>query len=294
MRNQIVNYNYFWGLDVSWLSNLYYFASAAQDEPTGAIRSFLFHVCKILNKQKPSLLVAAIDSHLSFRKELDPTYKSTRKVKDEGLVQQINQIKEVIDALGIPSICVDRFEADDVLASLAEEAKKLSIPFVAVIADKDFNQNLINGKVGAYNKPKKQDWRFWGQLDAEAKWGIKIEQCIDYQTLVGDGVDTIVGCNMIGPDKASKLLTKYNNIEGIYTNVSELSASLQKNLEIFRPRLDTVRKLVTLVTNAGNFGNVLEHYAVKDFKVNRPELRKILQRNDISNLETLILDTFHA
>jgi DNA polymerase-1 len=286
--------NYFWGLDVSWLSNLYYFASAAQDEPTGAIRLFLFNLCKILNKQKPSLLVAAIDSHLSFRKELDSSYKSTRKVKDEGLVQQINQIKEVIDALGIPSICVDRFEADDILATLGEEAKKIGIPFVSVISDKDYRQCLVTGKVGMYNKPKGADWRFFSQQMAEDDWGIKIGQCIDWQCLVGDQVDTIKGCESIGKKRATELLNQFGSIEGIYERIGEVPPKLRPKLEKFQERLATVQKLVTLVKNAGNFGNVLEHYAVTDFRVNRPELRKILQRNDVSNLETLILETFHG
>lgn len=286
--------NYFWGLDISWLCNLFYHASKNNDEPNATIRAFAFNLVKVLKKQKPSYLVAAIDSHLSFRKELDPTYKSTRIEKDELYVQQLEQIKELLDALGVPQLCVDRFEADDVLATLAEEAKKLSIPFVGVIADKDFFQCLVKGKVGAYNKPKKNDWRFWGQADAETKWNIKIGQCVDYQCLVGDAVDTIVGCTQIGPKKASELLTKYDTIEGIYSNISDLSDSLQRNLENFRNRLAVVRKLVTLVRNCGNFGNVLEHYEVQDFKVNRAELKKVLNRNDITNLEPLLLGALNA
>lgn len=283
-----------WGLDISWLVNLFYHASKGNDEPNSTIRSFTFNLVKILKKQKPTFLVAAVDSHLSFRKELDPTYKSSRTEKDDEYVEALIQIKELLDVLGIPQICVDKYEADDVLATLAEEFKKLSIPFVAVISDKDYNQNLVFRKVGAFNKPKKQDWRFWGQLDAEKKWGIKIEQCVSYQSLVGDKIDDVRGCDSIGPKRASELLTKYNTIEGIYENIKELSASTQKNLENFQPRLETVRKLVTLVRDCGNFGNVLENYQVETFRVDRPALRKVLARNDILNLEKLLLETLNS
>jgi len=286
--------NSFWGIDLSWVCNLFYHASKGNDEPNSTIRAFTFLLCKILKKQKPTFLVAAIDSHLSFRKDLDPSYKSNRTEKDELYVQQLDQIKQLLDALGIPSLEVDAFEADDVLATLAEEAKKIEIPFVAVIQDKDFRQILSSGKVGMYNKPRGMDWRFFSQKMAEESWGVRVNQMIEWQCLVGDQVDSIRGCDKIGPGKATKLLNRYDTIEGIYENLGELSESMRKNLEIFRPRLEIVRKLVTLVKDAGNFGNVLEHYEVSDFRVNRPELHKILIRNDIGNLENLLLETLNA
>lgn len=284
----------FWSLDVSWLCNLFYHASKNNDEPNSTIRSFTFNIIKILKKQKPTFLVAAIDSHLSFRKDLDPTYKSNRTEKDELYVQQLGQIKELLDALGIPSLCVDGFEADDVLCTLAEEAKKLEIPFVAIIQDKDYRQALLSGKVGMYNKPRGGDWRFFSQKMAENDWGIRIAQCIDWQSLVGDQVDNIKGCDSIGPKRATQLLNEFNTIEGIYEHLDSVPEKLRGKLEKFQNRLETVRALVRLSKTAGNFGNVLEHYSVEDFRINRVELSKILRRNDISNLETLILETFNA
>lgn len=283
-----------WVLDVSWLVNMFWHATKGDDEPNSTLRGFLFNLVKILKKQKPTYLIAAIDSHLSFRKELDPTYKSNRTEKENGYVEALIQIKELLDCLGILQLCVDYFEADDVIATLAESAKSLNIPFVGVIADKDFNQSLVKGKVGAYNKPKKQDWRFWGQLDAEKKWGIKIEQAVSWQCLVGDAVDCIKGCTGIGPKKATALLNEYGTIESIYENLDKLPLGMAKNLEIFKERLDVVRKLVTLVKNAGNFGNVLEHYSVEDFKISRGELKKLLNRNSLTNLETLLLETWNV
>lgn len=118
--------NSFWCADVSWLCNLFYFAGQSGEDwevdEYSAIRGFLFTICRILKKENPVYLVAAIDSNKSFRKDLDETYKGHRKDKEEGYVQQLGQIKEVTDALGIPQICVDGYEADDVMCTLSKRA----------------------------------------------------------------------------------------------------------------------------------------------------------------------------
>lgn len=282
---------YFWALDTSWLCNLFYFAGKSNHEENSGIRGFLQVVCKILNTQRPAYLVAAIDSHLSFRRELCDTYKGQRKDKEDNYIITMQQIKEALDILGIPQICVDYYEADDVLATLAEYSKSLGIPYVCVTKDKDFRQCLVTGKVGMYNKGK-ESWSFYGEKELLGDWGITPAQAIDYQCMVGDAADNIKGVEGIGPTRATELLQRYGTLEGVYENLSDLSPTKILKFEKFRERLDIVRKLVTLKRDVASFEGVLEHYETRDFTLNRAELDTLLTRNDLCNLKDKILRTW--
>ena len=191
--------------------------------------------------------------------------------------------------MGIPQICVKSYEADDILATLAEHSKKINIPYVGVTQDKDFFQCLVKGKVGAYHK-KKTGWDFFSAMDAEAKWGVKISQTIEWQILCGDVCDNITGANGIGPVKATQILNTYGDLKTAYENISELTPAIQKSLKELEPRIDTVRKLVTLVNNVPGIDVVLDDYETKDFKIDKLGLRKILERNDLLQLENFVLE----
>ena len=182
-------------------------------------------------------------------------------------------------------------EGDDVISSAAEKAKQIGIPFVAVIQDKDFRQCLLKKRVGMYNKPQKQPWRFFSQEMAEADWGIPISKCIEWQCLVGDTVDVITGAYGIGPDKATKYLNQYGDIATLYENLSELPLKKQESLKNFEERLDTVRQLVTLRTDVGDFSD-LGSYKTSNIRVNKEELRKFLSKHDLSQMYVGILEIF--
>lgn len=277
-----------WGLDLSWICNMYYRAS---DTPHDALHTFILHLIKTFSKHRPTYYVAAIDSSTSFRKELDPLYKSNRPPKEPKYVELLQNCKEILNILGIHSIEVPLMEGDDVIASAAEKAKEINIPFVGVITDKDFFQALRTGRVGMYHKPQKQPWRFYSQLMAEEKWGIPISKCIEWQCLVGDVADNIITVKNCGPKKATALLNRYDAIEGIYENLSELPTKLQKSFEEFQDRLDTVRQLVTLRTDVGDFSD-LGSYKTSNIRVNKEELRKFLSKHDLSQMYVGILEIF--
>ena len=287
----------FWCLDISFLCSLFYFAGNSKKkleegtaDPTSALRGTIYTICKILSKRNPTYLVAAIDSKESFRKEIYPEYKAQRKEREEGYLRSVEQVREMLDLLGIPQICVNRYEADDVLCTLAEEAKKLEIPYVGVTQDKDFFQCLVKGEVGAYHKY--DTWEFFSVKDAEEKWGVPCKCFVEFQCIVGDLCDNIIAARGLGPKRAAMLLNKYSDLKTIYENISELSVPFQKSLEELAPRLDTVRKLVTLVKNVGNVCPVLDDFEVADFKLDRAGFRKLLERNDLIQVESLVLDLY--
>jgi DNA polymerase-1 len=278
----------FWSCDLSWICNLYYRAS---DTPHEALHTFILHLIKTFSKHRPTYYVAAIDSSTSFRKELDPLYKSNRPPKEPEYIELLKNCKEILNILGIHSIEVPLMEGDDVIASAAEKAKEIKIPFVACIQDKDFRASLRSGAVGMYNKPQKQPWRFFSQKMAEEDWGVRVDQFYSMQILWGDGVDCIRGCHQIGFVKSRDLLNRYDTIEGIYENLSELPLKMQENLKIFEERLDTVRQLVTLRTDVGDFSD-LGSYKTSNIRVNKEELRKFLNKHDLSQMYVGILEIF--
>lgn len=281
-------------LDVSWICNLYFWAGRSSDEENSGIRGLLFHICKILNTFHPKYLVACIDSNTNFRKAICPLYKANRPDKEEDYISQLAQIKEAIESLGIPQVCIPDYESDDVIATFSEKVKLTNTPLIAITADKDLKALLRHKKFGIYRKTKGKPWHFYSQQMAEEEHGIRIEQFSDFLVLVGDSSDNIKTVHGIGVKTASKLLSKYDTIEGIYENLGDLSANVRKNFENFRNRLEISRELIRLVKDVVGVPDSLEQFEVQDFKVNRPELHKILVRNDIVNLENLLLETLNA
>lgn len=278
-------------LDISWMVNLYFWAGRSSDEENSGIRGIVFQICKIINNFKPEAVIACIDAPNNFRKQICPLYKGNRPEKEEDFSVQLQQVKELLDIIGLQSICINTYESDDIMATICENNKESNTKIVMVSADKDMKVLLQQGKIGIYRKSKGKPWHFYSQEACEKEHAIRIDQFMEFLILVGDASDNIKTVDGIGPIKASKLLQTYNTIDGIYEHLSELSPSVQKSFENFKPRLDISRNLVRLVRNVPG---VPEKFDSSNKTINRTELNRILRRNDIGNLETLILETFGA
>ena len=138
----------------------------------------------------------------TFRHELYAAYKGERREMPEDLVPQFPAIRRMLDALGIAVLELPGFEADDILATLAWQTSQLGGQCYLVTGDKDCRQ-LISEQVKIYNVRKNEVY------DAEslkADWGIRPEQVVDFQALVGDSVDNIKGVPLVGPKVAREWL----------------------------------------------------------------------------------------
>lgn len=213
-------------------------------EPVAAVYGFVRDMLQLIENQRPDALVCAFDlPGNTFRHELYEEYKADRGAMPDDLVLQIPLIRESLEALGIPVWCCEGYEADDVLATIARLCDEKSAKCMIVTSDKDCRQ-LITKHVSIYNIRKNATY------DAESlneDWGIRPDQVVDFQSLVGDKVDNVPGVPLIGPKIAKELLAEYDTLDNVLDNAANVKgAKRQQNLKEFRDQALLSRKLVKL------------------------------------------------
>jgi len=215
--------------------------------PTNAVYGFTRDLM-FLRDKKPDYIICGWDRpEPTFRNVAYPEYKAHRDEAPVDLIAQLPMIQQVLDALNIPLLSIAGFEADDVLATVAQYAKSKGIKVYLVTSDKDCRQ-LIDDNVTIYSIRKHLEY---GRAELLADWGITPEQVVDLQTLVGDTADNVPGAVGIGIKTASSLLQQFGTIENIYANMDKISGVKRKeNLAAFVERIPLVRNLVTLDRNA--------------------------------------------
>ncbi len=214
-------------------------------QPVAAVHGFTRDLIDLLEKKRPDYLFCAFDvPGPTFRDELYPQYKAGRQEMPADLQLQVPQIRRMLDALGIPVLELSGYEADDVLATVARRAEQTGFDCVLVTSDKDCRQ-LISERVKMYNIRKDQ---VFDAAALQADWGIRPDQVVDFQALVGDSVDNVPGIQLIGPKIASELLGKYETLEGVLDHASEVSGDKRRaNLLAGREIALLCRRLVRLV-----------------------------------------------
>ena len=217
--------------------------SSPMGEPVGAVYGFTREIFAILEKHKPDYLFCAFDKHAPvFRSEIYTEYKANRSAMPDDLRPQIDATKEVLDAFNIPSLALDGFEADDILATVARLSQENGLTCVIVSSDKDCRQ-LMNSKVLLYNLRKAA---FYKEEELLADWGIRPDQVVDFQSLVGDSTDNIPGVAKVGPKTATELLQQFDTLEGIYENIAKITGKKKEYLLAGKESAFLSRQLVTL------------------------------------------------
>ena len=212
--------------------------------PVGAIHGFTRDVLDLIEKRRPDYLICAFDHPGdTFRHELFSEYKAQRPEMPSDLQPQIAPIREMLQALGIPSIDQPGFEADDILATIAREVAEQGGECLLVTADKDCRQ-LISERTKIFQIRKNE------VFDAQAlrdTWGIRPDQVVDFQALTGDPVDGIPGVPLVGPKLARDLLEKYDTLDNLYQHLQDINAGKRReNLETYREQVLMSRELVRL------------------------------------------------
>jgi len=216
-------------------------------QPTNAVFGFSRDLLNILRTKRPDYLVCALDSPgRGVREDIYPEYKAQREEMPPDLRPQIAVIKEVIEAFGIPGISVDGWEADDVLATLARRAEAAGIATGIITSDKDARQ-LLSPLIRLYNV-RKDTWL--DETGLMEDWGIRPDQVVDFQSLVGDAVDNVPGVPLIGPKKASALLHQFGTLEDVLARADEAPGQkLRDNLKQYAHLARISRHLVELNTH---------------------------------------------
>ncbi|MDY6915429.1 MAG: DNA polymerase I, partial [Candidatus Cloacimonadota bacterium] len=181
----------------------------------------------------------------TFRHEITETYKANRPPAPEDLIAQVEPIKEFFQTIEVPEISVAGYEADDVLATLAEKFKD-EFEIVMVTGDKDFCQ-LVDNKITIFD-PKKE--KRITPKEVEKQYGITAAQFVDYLALVGDSADNIPGVKGIGPKNAKKLLQEFGSLKQIFENLENISAKgIRQKLQENKDDAFMSRKLAKIITD---------------------------------------------
>jgi DNA polymerase-1 len=196
------------------------FLRNAQGRPTNAVYIFVTMLRKLLNEQQPEYIAASFDlPGRTFRDDLVADYKANRAPMPDELAEQIPMVHAACEALGVPILTSQRYEADDVIGTLAEKAAAAGFEVVIVTGDKDFFQ-LVRDGIKVYNPKEEGTW-----YDAEGvkeKFGVAPEQVVDVLALMGDTIDNIKGVPGIGDKGARELIATYGTLENLLAHAAEI------------------------------------------------------------------------
>ena len=236
-------------VDLSSIGHPIWHMSQSEPDPDYTSQRIVSEVLKLASDH-PHAAICCDAPGASFRKELDPTYKANRPKQQAPLYHQINLAKDRLESEGFTIFEVNGFEADDLIATATAKLTcspiKDPVPVLIASADKDLLA-LIGEHVEVHST---RTGDRIGPDEVKAKIGIEPCQVVDYLTLVGDASDNIKGAKGIGPKTAVGMLNIFGNIDDLYTAIDAGEAALKPaqraSLEELRPRLATVRSLVTM------------------------------------------------
>ncbi|HON44376.1 MAG TPA: DNA polymerase I [Planctomycetota bacterium] len=200
---------------------------APDGTPSNAIYGFLRMLDKLIREKEPTSVAVCFDCHAPvFRNELYKEYKSTRKPMPEEMRGQIPMLQEILQNYGIPIFLKEGYEADDVIATLAYEVSQWENWHVYICTpDKDAVQ-ILTQHISQYD-PKKDEVFTYDQV--YEKYGIPIENFIEYFALLGDTSDNIPGVRGIGPKNAAKLINQFQTLENLYEKINQVKPQKIKN-----------------------------------------------------------------
>ncbi|MFP4334952.1 MAG: 5'-3' exonuclease [Wenzhouxiangella sp.] len=220
----------------AWFSMPDQFADGA-GRPTNAVYGFARFLCELLEETGCSQVAVAFDESLttSFRNEIYPAYKANREPAPEALVQQFAWCKDLARHAGLPVYADHRFEADDLIATLAWHCRTRELPFCVVSGDKDLAQ-LVGERDSWWDFARRRRLDPAGVL---AHFGVRPEQIADFLALTGDAVDNIPGVPGIGPKTAAALLAHFGNLDQLFQRLDEIPFLSLRGARTLPARLKT-------------------------------------------------------
>ncbi len=216
---------------------------------TSAILGFCNTLKEILDKEKPTYLGVAFDHGKTFRHEAFPPYKAQRQETPEDIKLSVPYIKQVLEAMNIPVLQADGFEADDVIGTLATEAGRQGIDTYMLTPDKDYGQ-LIGPNVKMFRPRHGGGYDVIGEKEVAAKYGIaSASQVVDLLALMGDASDNYPGCPGVGEKTAVKLINQFGNTEELISHTDQLKGKMREKVEGAINDIKMAKYLATIRTD---------------------------------------------
>ena len=220
--------------------------SSPSGEPTKATFIFTNAVLGLIEKQKPDMIAVALDCKApTFRTEVFAQYKANRPPMPEELPVQVDRIKEILGAMRIPVLCLDGYEADDIIGTLARKAAGDGIEVLICSKDKDILQ-LLDRNVRTYDI---KTGKITDRETMKQEMGISPGQIVDCLALEGDAIDNVPGVPLIGEKTARELIRQYGDLDNLYAHADEIKGKRGENLRNAQEQAYLSRSLVTLDCN---------------------------------------------
>jgi DNA polymerase-1 len=221
-------------------------------EVVSAVYGFVLMLLKVLSELKPAYCAIAFDKKgPTFRHQLFDQYKAHRPPTPDELVTQIDRVKQLVAAFGIPIFEVDNYEADDILGTLSRQASRQELETIIVTGDADTMQLVAPGVKVLYPKPGKtfSDTVLFDEAAVSEKYGVPPQNITDLKAIVGDTSDNIPGVPGIGEKTAVKLINQFGTLENIYAHLGEVTPSrVQELLRQNESLAYRSKELATIVT----------------------------------------------
>ena len=260
--------------------------STTDGRPTNAIYGFAGMLWQILDDEQPDAIVVAMDTAApTFRHEEFTDYKAHRPETAETFYVQVPTARELVEAMGIPVIALEGYEADDVLGTLAHRARQQGYQVLIVTGDQDALQLVDEGAfVLMPQKGMGQTVRYDEQAVRE-RFGLEPSQLPDFKALKGDPSDNIPGVPGIGEKKAVALLKQFGSVEALLERLHEVEdAKMRAVLEQYREQIPQYKRLATIVCDAPvpdtppRWQPTPEHFARLQQVLESLEFRSFLRR----------------
>ena len=254
---------------------------------TSILFGFTKYLLELIDRERPTHIAVSFDPPGgTFRNELYPEYKANRGETPALVVEALEPLTRIVEALDIPVLMLPGFEADDVIGSAAKRFEAEGFEVFMVTPDKDYGQLITPhilqvkpGKGGGENE-------LLGVAEVCDKWKIASPaQVIDILAICGDASDNVPGVQGVGPVGAAKLLGKYGSVEGIYAHLDELTARQQEQFRAAEGHIALSKRLVTIKTDIPL--DVTADQLVFD-TVETPELNALLDHYEMPSLKRLI------
>lgn len=214
-----------------------------------ALFGFFKTLLSLIDRFNPSFLAAAFDSRVpTFRHKMYKEYKATRPKAPEDLHAQVPWIEEALRALGASVLRADGFEADDVIATVAEKARAQGRQCRIISGDKDLAQ-LVCPTTKILKTNQASEWMTVGAEGVEEEWGVGPEKMLDLLSLAGDSADNVPGVSGVGAKTACKYIKLYGSLDGIYENVDSIPGAIGKKFKDGEESARFSRTLIALRTD---------------------------------------------
>ncbi len=226
--------------------------ATSSGEPTNVVFGFTAMLLEVLNDFQPQYIVVCFDSGKSFRQDLFEEYKAHRPETPDDLKQQLERIRQVLRAFGIPIVTSEGYEADDLIGTLARQAIDQGLDVLIVTGDTDLLQ-LVDEHVKAILPGRQRfgDYRVFDRQAVNERYGFPPERLPDYKALVGDPSDNIPGVPGIGEKTATRLLQEFGSLEVILDRLDAVEPPrVREALRAARETVLASRQLATIVRDA--------------------------------------------